>query len=127
MFGKNKFAPNISPAKTWEGVYGAVLLAIATNLLISALINNEYIQFFYPVLTTKQFVIVGLVGGSFAVFGDLCESFMKRSSAVKDSGSLMPGHGGILDRLDSLVYSATPVLFYINYYCSDKLINWIKY
>jgi len=105
-FGKTKLAPSVSPKKTWEGVAGGVLLAV---LLAS--------WFWYGVLEARASVdlafveLVGLVVLIVAagIVGDLCESLLKRAYGVKDTGRIMPGHGGVLDRLDSLMF-AVPVL-----------------
>jgi len=96
-FGKNKLAPNISPGKTWEGVFGALLGVTAYVLLIvwiSDLSTN------YEALPGMLIVSWGWVG--LAVIGDLFESAIKRQAGVKDSGTLLPGHGGLLDRIDAL-------------------------
>jgi phosphatidate cytidylyltransferase len=96
-FGKNKLAPNISPGKTWEGVLGALLGVTAYTLLIvwaSGLFTN------YKALPGMLIASWGWVG--LAVIGDLFESAIKRQAGVKDSGALLPGHGGLLDRIDAL-------------------------
>ncbi|MDO9012666.1 MAG: phosphatidate cytidylyltransferase [Gallionella sp.] len=96
-FGKNKLAPSISPGKTWEGVAGAVLGATIYVLLIwniSAYADHRGVL---PVLLLASWWWVGL-----AVIGDLFESAIKRQAGVKDSGALLPGHGGLLDRIDAL-------------------------
>ncbi|MDF3055173.1 MAG: hypothetical protein K0Q74_1080 [Gammaproteobacteria bacterium] len=100
-YGKHKLAPSISPGKTWEGVLGG---AITTILL--AIIMGLFFPFgvhYYFGLLLLSIVIVLI-----SVLGDLFESMIKRQSKIKDSGTLLPGHGGLLDRLDSLI-SAAPV------------------
>ncbi len=97
-FGKTKLAPRISPGKTWEGVIGALLgVAVYVPLVIwlGGLPGSAYQAL--PVLTLVAWVWVGL-----AVLGDLFESAIKRQAGVKDSGALLPGHGGLLDRIDAL-------------------------
>jgi len=92
-FGKTKLAPSISPGKTWEGVAGAmlgVMLYVAVVLAISGL-KMHYTWFVYAA-----------VGVALSVIGDLFESAIKRQAGVKDSGALLPGHGGLLDRIDAL-------------------------
>ena len=96
-FGKNKLAPSISPGKTWEGVVGALLGATVYVLLV---------WYFNPYFTHRE-VLPGLLLASWwwvclAVIGDLFESAIKRQAGVKDSGALLPGHGGMLDRIDAL-------------------------
>lgn len=108
IFGKNKLAPNVSPGKTWEGVFGALISVLAFNLFIAL---NER-PFFIDLTGTWQFIaykewsIVLFVMFSIAlvflaVIGDLFESLLKRNARVKDSGRILPGHGGILDRIDA--------------------------
>ncbi|GAB2527617.1 phosphatidate cytidylyltransferase [Rufibacter soli] len=93
-FGKNKLFPRISPGKTWEGWVGGVLLSIAIAWLLSL---------YFTDLTLGHWLGVAVLVSVFGVLGDLVESMLKRSLGVKDSGTLIPGHGGILDRFDSLI------------------------
>ena len=99
FFGKKKLASNISPGKTIEGVYGAF---IANLIFILAL--SIFFDFSFVLLTFLSLIIIPL-----SIFGDLFESQLKRNANTKDSGSLLPGHGGILDRLDGLC-STLPVV-----------------
>jgi phosphatidate cytidylyltransferase len=101
QWGRTKLAPVISPGKTWEGVYGGLL----ASLLFAAIAGGLYSQ---SIKWTLTFMAVSLVTVLFSVAGDLLESLMKRQSGIKDSGSIIPGHGGIFDRIDSLV-AAAPV------------------
>jgi phosphatidate cytidylyltransferase len=104
--GKHKMAPAISPGKTWEGaVAGAVGAALAGYIFT---LNT----FFQVPLSAFSGVILGLLVSIFGQFGDLAESMLKRGVGVKDSGNLMPGHGGILDRLDSLLFAGVTVYLY---------------
>lgn len=103
FLGKNKLAPHVSPGKTWEGVYGAF---VGTS--IGAIIGIY--SFGFNLRDGALFFILTLVVVSISIFGDLSESLYKRQNAIKDSGNLLPGHGGILDRVDSLVAAAP---FYI--------------
>jgi phosphatidate cytidylyltransferase len=96
-FGKNKLAPNISPGKTWEGVFGA-LLGVTTYVLLIVWASDLSTN--YQALLGMLIVSWGWVG--LAVIGDLFESAIKRQAGVKDSGTLLPGHGGLLDRIDAL-------------------------
>jgi phosphatidate cytidylyltransferase len=95
-FGKNKLAPSISPGKTWEGVAGAMLGVSVYVLLVWFNTSFEY-RGVLPYLVLASWWWVGL-----AVIGDLFESAIKRQAGVKDSGALLPGHGGLLDRIDAL-------------------------
>jgi phosphatidate cytidylyltransferase len=108
-FGRTKLAPRISPGKTWEGVYGG-LLAVA----IYALCLLPFASQAGPVLATSALVVVGwlafaLMVTGISVVGALFESLMKREAGVKDSGTLLPGHGGVLDRTDALL-AAMPLV-----------------
>lgn len=98
-FGKHKLAPVISPKKTVEGVIGGVLGAI-----VGMLIYGAVLQFAFGFAVNYLYAVVyGLVGSLGAVFGDLCFSVIKRQTGIKDYGNLIPGHGGILDRFDSMM------------------------
>jgi phosphatidate cytidylyltransferase len=95
LFGKHKLAPHVSPKKTWEGVIGGALLAsLVVYLAIDLLAIPKSQQF--------ELIILAIVLVIFSVIGDLTESIFKRLSGVKDSGTILPGHGGILDRIDAL-------------------------
>lgn len=98
-FGKHKLAPVISPNKSIEGVFGGIAFAIA-GMLIYGLI----MQFgFYYQVNFGAVALYGLLGSLCGVFGDLCFSVVKRQTGIKDYGTLFPGHGGVLDRFDSMV------------------------
>ena len=101
LFGRNKLMPNISPKKTLEGALGGLVGSILASVLMSQWLIPS------PIL---YYVIMGACVGVVAQLGDLFESVLKRIANRKDSGSIMPGHGGILDRLDGVLFSA-PVLF----------------
>lgn len=100
-FGRTRLAPNVSPGKTWEGVVGG---AVASALI--ALAGSSYFQ-----IPVQQFLPLCLAVVAFSIVGDLTESLLKRFAGVKDSGSLFPGHGGVMDRIDS-VTGAAPILFF---------------
>jgi phosphatidate cytidylyltransferase len=101
LFGKRKLAPQISPGKTWAGVYGALLFGALFAGLGAWLLDVRGVQL-------AGMVVLGLLVVAASVVGDLLESLMKRQAQVKDSGTLFPGHGGLLDRMDS-VFAALPV------------------
>jgi phosphatidate cytidylyltransferase len=102
-FGRRKLAPSISPGKTIEGAMGGLVGGVVGALAVRAL--------GLPDLPLLHAVLLGLAVAGFGVAGDLFESLLKRWAGVKDSGRLFPGHGGMLDRLDSLLFGA-PVLYY---------------
>jgi phosphatidate cytidylyltransferase len=106
-FGRRPLAPQVSPKKTIEGAVGGVLGALAAAFLARA--------WFMHRLDVGDCLILGLGLGVVGILGDLVESMLKRGAGMKDSGSLVMGHGGILDRVDSLLYAA-PVLYYYYYF-----------
>src|SRR5262245_46451397 len=101
--GKHPFAPHLSPKKTWEGAVAGFLGSILVVLAITAthLVN----------ISTLHLIGIATVGNAAGQLGDLLESAYKRSAGVKDSGALLPGHGGVLDRIDALIL-AIPVVWY---------------
>ena len=103
FLGRHQMTPVISPQKTWEGAAGGLLGSIAAAFACRA--------WFLPSLRPPDALGLGLLFGIIGPIGDLCESLLKRSSGVKDSGGLIPGHGGILDRIDSLIFT-TPAFYY---------------
>jgi phosphatidate cytidylyltransferase len=100
LFGRHRMSPVISPKKTWEGFAGsAVACVVCGALLVRFLIDGEL----------WQGAILGAVVVVFATLGDLIESVIKRDLGIKDMGNLLPGHGGLMDRLDSLLFTLVPV------------------
>ena len=105
MFGKHKLAPVVSPKKTWEGAIGSTVFStIYGVVLLSLVLPNQ------PVLNTAILSLLACIAGQ---IGDLAESAMKRGAGVKDSGNMLPGHGGWLDRLDSTLFSMPVVAVYL--------------
>ena len=106
QFGTTKLAPKVSPGKSWAGLVGGMILALAVGMLV-ALIGEPSDYLISPIAWA---VLIGIIAVTvlFSVLGDLFESLIKREQGVKDSSSLLPGHGGVLDRIDSLT-AATPV------------------
>jgi phosphatidate cytidylyltransferase len=102
-FGKHKLAPNISPGKTWEGVAGGMLAALALATVAHF--------WFFRELPLKWALPLAAVMMILGVLGDLSESALKRSAGAKDAAKILPGHGGVLDRLDSLLFNA-PLIYY---------------
>ena len=110
LIGRHKMIPRISPGKTWEGFAGAVLVSTAASLV--------FVHFFGGRMAGMNFLhatILGIVLSMTAVIGDLIESLFKREAGVKDSGSLFPGIGGILDLLDSLLFNAPIMYLYLRH------------
>ncbi|MBS1208038.1 MAG: Phosphatidate cytidylyltransferase [Proteobacteria bacterium] len=97
-FGKHKLAPEISPGKTWEGAVGAVIGVLAFCLGVWALVPAVQRQ-----LSLSWVIVLALVYVLVCILGDLFESLVKREAGVKDSGTLLPGHGGVLDRVDAML------------------------
>ncbi len=103
-WGKHKLAPAVSPGKTWQGLLGALFVTIAITLATLLWTHAPYGIWFGA-------FVVSLITVLFSVLGDLFESMLKRKEGLKDSGQLLPGHGGILDRIDSLTAAAPVFLF----------------
>lgn len=101
--GKHKLVPNISPGKTWEGLAGGLIAAAGFAALSTWL--------FFPELPYKASIPLAIGMAAAGVFGDIGESALKRGSKTKDAANILPGHGGLLDRLDSLLFNA-PILYY---------------
>ena len=106
-FGRRKVSPSVSPGKTWAGLIGGV----ATTVLVASLLGP-----WLTIMDCPRAILAGIIIGVSGFFGDLSISAIKRDLNVKDSGSLLPGHGGILDRIDSLTYTA-PLFFHYTYFC----------
>ncbi len=104
--GRHRLAPAISPAKTWEGLVGGVLAAMAAAFLILYRDRDEF-------LTIPEMLLLGAAVALAAVLGDLFESAVKRDLQIKDSGRLLGGHGGMLDRLDALLWAGPAAYFVI--------------
>jgi len=103
-------SPLISPKKTWEGVSGGIFLSVFSSLIFSMFKYTGSI--YVPAIATKHFLIMSLIMSVASIFGDFLESFIKRAAHLKDSGDMFPGHGGMLDRMDSLAITAPIVYFY---------------
>ena len=94
LFGKHKMSPRISPGKTWEGTIFGIIMTFGLSFLLKRYFNNDLFN---------VWLMLGALVPVLATIGDLVESMLKRQADVKDSGNIMPGHGGILDRFDSLI------------------------
>jgi phosphatidate cytidylyltransferase len=110
LFGRHPLIPHISPKKTWEGFFGALLFSVIGGYaLLSAM--PEKLSFLRP----RDAVVLGLILGFAAIIGDLAESIIKRNCEVKDSGRMLPGIGGALDLIDSILFTAPLLFFYLRF------------
>ncbi|MFP4048291.1 MAG: phosphatidate cytidylyltransferase [Bacteroidales bacterium] len=105
--GKHKLSRHISPAKTWEGTIGGTIISIIVALIIGYFSTN------YPII---HFIALPIIISSAATLGDLTESSLKRTAKVKDSGNILPGHGGILDRFDAAFFAIPATFIYIKFF-----------
>lgn len=110
LIGRHKMIPRISPGKTWEGFAGAIVVAAGASYLFAHWAGPRLTG-----MTATHSIILGGMLAATAVIGDLIESLFKRESGVKDSGSLFPGMGGILDLLDSLLFNAPLMYLYLRH------------
>ncbi len=104
FFGKRRLYKEVSPNKTVAGAFGSIIGGVAASLIFKII--------YIPLLSTFSAIFIGLIMGSASIIGDLIESMFKRDTGVKDSGFLIPGHGGILDKIDSALL-AGPVLYWM--------------
>ena len=104
--GKHKMCPNLSPKKSWEGAIGGLIFAVGFTLLYA------YFTFGGSPMAMKWAAVFGVIGSVMSQCGDLAASAIKRQMDIKDYGKLLPGHGGILDRFDSILFTA-PTLYYL--------------
>jgi len=104
-FGRHRLMERISPKKSWEGFFGGVLLAIIVAWFLSGWLG---------VVDKTHWIIIAVIVSLAGTYGDLIESMLKRSTGVKDSGTIMPGHGGLLDRFDSAIISFPLVYLFIS-------------
>ena len=105
-FGRHPMAPVISPKKSWEGLVGSVLATVGAGIvLVVYLLDGDW----------WVGVALGLIVGMMATLGDLCESVIKRDLGIKDMSQVIPGHGGLMDRLDSLLATVAPTWLLLHY------------
>lgn len=109
LFGKHKMSPKLSPKKSVEGAVGGVVGAAAIGAIYAAAISGQMGGDAYTIVS---FAVISAVGGLISMIGDLAASAIKRNRGIKDYGKLIPGHGGILDRFDSVIFIA-PVIYYL--------------
>ncbi|MFA6597890.1 MAG: phosphatidate cytidylyltransferase [Ignavibacteriaceae bacterium] len=110
-FGKHRLFLRVSPKKSWEGAIAGFIFSIIAMLAAKLLV----VEF----LSWQDVIIIGIILGTVGQVGDLIESLLKRDAGVKDSSNIIPGHGGIFDRFDSLIYSTPVVFLYIKYFISQ--------
>jgi phosphatidate cytidylyltransferase len=110
LIGKHKMIPRISPGKTWEGFVGAILVSTGASLVFVHFLGGHMAG-----MNTRQAVVLGVILSITAVLGDLIESLFKRECGAKDSGNILPGIGGILDLLDSLLFNAPIMYLYLRH------------
>jgi len=110
-FGKHRLFLRVSPKKSWEGAISGFVFSIIT-MLVAKLVIVDF-------LSWQNVIIIGIILGTVGQIGDLIESLLKRDAGVKDSSNIIPGHGGVFDRFDSLIYSAPIVFLYIRYFISQ--------
>ena len=104
--GTNRLFERISPKKSWEGFIGGLVFTVAIAYFLSTKM---------PILSLEDWIVIGLIISVSATFGDLVESMFKRSINIKDSGKILPGHGGILDRFDGVLFAAPIVFMYLTF------------
>ena len=109
FLGKHKAFPKLSPKKTWEGCFGGVIGATVVALVLSIIFSDKLTGFSQPVLMVTVIVFVSSI---LSIFGDLSASAIKRENNIKDYSNLIPGHGGIMDRFDSVIF-ISPIIFYL--------------
>ena len=110
LFGKHKMIPRISPGKTWEGFVGAILTSLVISIVLTWVMEGRA-----PSLSFTSSIILGLLLPLISVVGDLAESVMKRDASIKDSGHTIPGIGGALDLIDSILFTAPVLYFYLQF------------
>lgn len=108
FFGKRKLCPKVSPKKTIEGSIGGALGAAVITLLYGLIMESQF-----SIMNPVHYALIGLICGVLSQFGDLVASSIKRYVGVKDYSHLIPGHGGILDRFDSIIFSSVVIYYYL--------------
>jgi phosphatidate cytidylyltransferase len=110
VLGKHKMIPRISPGKTWEGFVGGLVASVSMSVLLPKLMPGGLKGF-----TLVDSLVLGILLSLASVVGDLAESLVKRDAHVKDSGHIIPGIGGVLDLIDSLLFTAPVFYFYVHF------------
>jgi phosphatidate cytidylyltransferase len=104
LIGKHKLFERISPKKTWEGSIGGLVFTLGAAWVYSIIFTD---------LASIHWIVIAIISVVFGIFGDLFESLLKRKYNLKDTGTILPGHGGLLDRVDAMLFSAPAVLLYL--------------
>ncbi|MDR1364372.1 MAG: phosphatidate cytidylyltransferase [Oscillospiraceae bacterium] len=112
IFGKNKLCPDVSPHKTVEGAIGGTIFSFLFAILFGVIFEHF---FNYREINYFSLSFMAILGAPIAIFGDLCFSLIKRSANIKDFGDIIPGHGGILDRFDSIIFTIPYVYLYLRF------------
>lgn len=112
LFGKHKLCERISPKKTWEGLIGGTLL----TLILMFIANRLFVK-----MDDLTVILAGMIIITASTFGDMFESVLKRNAGVKDSGTIFPGHGGVLDRFDSVFFAVIPYVLFLLFYVKPLL------
>jgi phosphatidate cytidylyltransferase len=107
-FGKHKLFPRVSPKKSWEGAIAGFIFAVLTMITLKYILLSSF--------SLIDSIVIGTIIGSIGQIGDLVESLIKRDAGVKDSSNLIPGHGGIFDRFDSLMLSSPAIFLYLSFF-----------
>jgi phosphatidate cytidylyltransferase len=115
-YGKHKMAPRLSPKKSWEGYVAGIFTSVLMGAFFAYAFSSLGAQPLHGLVTPLQGAILGLLIGTLAPLGDFGESMMKRQSGLKDSSNILPGHGGVLDRIDSWIWGAAIGYFVIQYF-----------
>ena len=110
MIGRHKMIPRISPGKTWEGFGGAILTSLVISILLTRFLETRA-----PSLSFTSSIVLGILLPLISVVGDLAESVVKRDASIKDSGHTIPGIGGVLDLIDSILFTAPVLYFYLQF------------
>jgi phosphatidate cytidylyltransferase len=110
LIGRHKMIPRISPGKTWEGFAGAIVTSLAISIALTMIMDGRT-----HLLTLTSAVILGIILPLVSVVGDLAESVVKRDASIKDSGHTIPGIGGALDLIDSILFTAPVLYFYLQF------------
>lgn len=114
LIGRNKLFERVSPNKSWEGFIGGLMFCVGAGVLYYYCFGSSFVYGGAP-MTLLQLIIMGVIVSIAGTFGDLIESIFKRACGIKDSGHILPGHGGMLDRIDSMLLAAPALALYVTF------------